>query len=95
MEAALVVAFREHITKFAEDQKLSFNVAFAALSQVTVGFLFDFVLLSGDELSEETAGAVLKQFNKQLVDTAKVGLKSVLTAAESVQDGAPKIITEV
>lgn len=79
-----VDAFRNAVVTLAVEEELDFNVIFTALSQITVAFIFDFLLLTKGELTEDDVDAALTKFGIQAGDVALQSFE-VLKAAEKSQ----------
>lgn len=67
----------------SEEDEYSFSVIFAALTQVTSAFLFDFALRNSDGVDMEYLDAVVGRYNKQLSDTSVVAFKGMLDQVNS------------
>lgn len=81
-----ILELRDTIVNFAIDNEHSFNVVFAALSQVTAAFLFDFILLTDGELTEDAVIENVERYSNQLADTAAAGFDSIAEHARNVAE---------
>ena len=88
--------FADAVIKAAIDNQLSFDVVFAALSQVAAKIIFDFNLLAYGELTDENVAAAIAKFNSQTEAVTKFGLENMRAYFKAQQEAeAPRIITEV
>ena len=72
-----IEAFRNGIVDAAIQNELSFDIVFAALSQVVSSFAYDFLLLTEGELTDENVAATIERFNKQTELVSQAGLDNV------------------
>lgn len=78
-----VEAFRNAIITLAVEEELDFNVLFTALSQLTVSWIFEFLLLTKGELTEKDVDAALQKFGVQTADVALNSFNSLKAAEKS------------
>lgn len=87
-----IAKFRDAIAKCAIDNQFNFDVVFNALTQVAASFMFDFLLLTEGELTDENVARALKRFTDQTEAVTHQGLENMREYFKS-QEVTPKIIT--
>lgn len=78
-----VEAFRDAIFQTASDNEYSFDVVFNAIAQATSGFVFDYLLLSDGELTDENVAAAINKLSLQTQKVASTILENMRKFAES------------
>ena len=82
--------YRDGIINAAVENKLSFDVVFNALSQVASNFVFDFLLLTEGQLSDENVAATVERFNQQTIAVSKSMLDTMREHVKRQQEAAEK-----
>lgn len=84
-----IEALRETVVNAVVDSEANFNETFTALSQVVAGFIFDFLLLTEGELTEQSVKGAIAKFYNNTDGFAAVAFKNIQA---EIEDAKPRII---